>query len=203
MGAISRAAQRVPIVLAANMSLGVNLLEQVVEEVARILDTDWDIEVVEMHHRHKVDAPSGTALSLGEVRGARGAACSCGGWRGAAATGRSGPRVRGEIGFSAIRGGDVVGDHTVIFAADGERIEITHKALQPRDLRARRGEGGALGGRQARRPLQHEGRARLQPGLPCAGRRRLAATIRGSANPSRMSTSATRALRCGCSPKRK
>jgi 4-hydroxy-tetrahydrodipicolinate reductase len=127
LAAISRAAQRVPIVMASNMSLGVNLLEQVVEEVSRILDTDWDIEIVEMHHRQKVDAPSGTALSLGEAA-ARGRGVQL---RRVARRGRDGqvgPRVRGEIGFSAIRGGDVVGDHTVIFAADGERIEIVHKA---------------------------------------------------------------------------
>jgi 4-hydroxy-tetrahydrodipicolinate reductase len=127
MGAISRAAQRVPIVLASNMSLGVNLLEQVVEEISRILDTDWDIEVVEMHHRHKVDAPSGTALSLGDAAAkGRGVQLRRVSKRGR--DGQVGPRVRGEIGFSAIRGGDVVGDHTVIFAADGERIEVTHKA---------------------------------------------------------------------------
>jgi 4-hydroxy-tetrahydrodipicolinate reductase len=127
MGAISRAAQRVPIVLAANMSLGVNLLEQVVEEVARILDTEWDIEIIEMHHRHKADAPSGTALSLGEAAAkGRGVQLRRVSRRGR--DGQVGPRVRGEIGFSAIRGGDVVGDHTVIFAADGERIEVTHKA---------------------------------------------------------------------------
>jgi 4-hydroxy-tetrahydrodipicolinate reductase len=127
MTTISRAAQRVPIVIASNMSLGVNLLEQVVEEVARILDTDWDIEIIEMHHRHKVDAPSGTALSLGDAA-ARGRNVQL---RRVAKRGRDGqvgPRVKGEIGFSAIRGGDVVGDHAVIFAADGERIEITHKA---------------------------------------------------------------------------
>jgi 4-hydroxy-tetrahydrodipicolinate reductase len=127
MAAISRAAQRVPIVMASNMSLGVNLLEQVVEEVSRILDTDWDIEIVEMHHRHKIDAPSGTALSLGDAA-ARGRNVQL---RRVAKRGRDGqvgPRAKGEIGFSAIRGGDVVGDHSVIFAADGERIEISHKA---------------------------------------------------------------------------
>jgi 4-hydroxy-tetrahydrodipicolinate reductase len=127
MAAISRAAQRVPIVLAANMSLGVNLIEQVVEEVSRILDTDWDIEVIEMHHRHKVDAPSGTALSLGEAA-ARGRGVQLRRVSRRGRDGQVGPRVKGEIGFSAIRGGDVVGDHTVIFAADGERIEVTHKA---------------------------------------------------------------------------
>jgi 4-hydroxy-tetrahydrodipicolinate reductase len=127
MGAISRAAQRVPIVLASNMSLGVNLIEQVVEEVSRILDTDWDIEIIEMHHRHKVDAPSGTALSLGESA-ARGRGVQLRRVSRRGRDGQVGPRVKGEIGFSAIRGGDVVGDHTVIFAADGERIEVTHKA---------------------------------------------------------------------------
>jgi 4-hydroxy-tetrahydrodipicolinate reductase len=127
MGAISRAAQRVPIVMASNMSLGINLIEQVIEEISRILDTDWDIEVVEMHHRHKVDAPSGTALSLGEAAAkGRGVQLRRVSRRGR--DGQVGPRVKGEIGFSAIRGGDVVGDHTVIFAADGERIEVTHKA---------------------------------------------------------------------------
>jgi 4-hydroxy-tetrahydrodipicolinate reductase len=127
MGAISRAAQRVPIVLASNMSLGINLLEQVIEEVSRILDTDWDIEVIEMHHRHKVDAPSGTALALGEAA-ARGRGVQLRRVSRRGRDGQVGPRVRGEIGFSAIRGGDVVGDHTVIFASDGERIEVTHKA---------------------------------------------------------------------------
>ena len=125
--AIARAAQRVPIVVASNMSLGVNLLEQVVEEVARILDPDWDIEIVEMHHRHKVDAPSGTALSLGEAA-ARGRNVQLRRVAKRGRDGQTGPRAKGEIGFAAIRGGDVVGDHSVIFAADGERIEITHKA---------------------------------------------------------------------------
>jgi len=127
LAAIARSAQRAPIVLAANMSLGVNLLQQVVEEVARILDTEWDIEIVEMHHRHKVDAPSGTALSLGEAA-ARGRNVALRRVAKRSRDGQVGPRQRGEIGFAALRGGDVVGDHTVIFAADGERVEITHKA---------------------------------------------------------------------------
>jgi len=127
MATIGRAAQRVPIVMASNMSLGINLLEQVIEEMARILDTDWDIEIVEMHHRHKVDSPSGTALSLGDAAAkGRGVQLRRVSKRGR--DGQVGPRVKGEIGFSAIRGGDVVGDHTIIFAADGERIEVTHKA---------------------------------------------------------------------------
>ena len=127
IAAIGRAAQRTAIVLASNMSLGVNLLEQIVEEVARILDVDWDIEIVEMHHRHKVDAPSGTAVALGEAA-ARGRNVSLRRVARRSRDGQVGPRQRGEIGFSALRGGDVVGDHTVIFAADGERVEITHKA---------------------------------------------------------------------------
>ena len=122
-----RSAQRAPIVLAANMSLGVNLLQQVVEEVARILDADWDIEIVEMHHKHKIDAPSGTALALGEAA-ARGRGQQLRRISRRSRDGQVGPRVKGEIGFAALRGGDVVGDHTVIFAAEGERVEITHRA---------------------------------------------------------------------------
>jgi 4-hydroxy-tetrahydrodipicolinate reductase len=122
-----RVAQRAPVVLAANMSLGVNLLQQVVEEVARILDADWDIEIIEMHHKHKVDAPSGTALSLGEAA-ARGRGQQLRRIARRSRDGQIGPRVKGEIGFATLRGGDVVGDHTVIFAAEGERVEITHRA---------------------------------------------------------------------------
>jgi 4-hydroxy-tetrahydrodipicolinate reductase len=127
LNSLYRAAQRAPIVLAANMSLGINLLQQVVEEVARILDPDWDIEIVEMHHRAKIDAPSGTALALGEAA-ARGRGQNLRRISRRSRDGQVGPRVKGEIGFAALRGGDVVGDHTVIFAADGERVEITHRA---------------------------------------------------------------------------
>ncbi|HEY4161808.1 MAG TPA: 4-hydroxy-tetrahydrodipicolinate reductase [Dongiaceae bacterium] len=127
LAAITRAAQKVPIVMASNMSLGINLLEQVVEEVSRILDTDWDIEIVEIHHRHKVDAPSGTAMMLGEAA-ARGRNVQLRRVARRGRDGQTGPRMKGEIGFAALRGGDVVGDHTVIFAAEGERIEIAHKA---------------------------------------------------------------------------
>jgi 4-hydroxy-tetrahydrodipicolinate reductase len=127
LSSLYRAAQRAPIVLAANMSLGINLLQQVVEEVARILDPDWDIEIIEMHHRQKIDAPSGTALALGEAA-ARGRGQQLRRISRRSRDGQVGPRVKGEIGFAALRGGDVVGDHTVIFAADGERVEITHRA---------------------------------------------------------------------------
>jgi 4-hydroxy-tetrahydrodipicolinate reductase len=135
LNALYRAAQKAPIVLAANMSLGINLLQQVVEEVARILDPDWDIEIVEMHHRAKIDAPSGTALALGEAA-ARGRGQNLRRISRRSRDGQVGPRVKGEIGFAALRGGDVVGDHTVIFAADGERVEITHRAAS-REIFAR------------------------------------------------------------------
>lgn len=135
LNSLYRAAQKAPIVLAANMSLGINLLQQVVEEVARILDTEWDIEIVEMHHRAKIDAPSGTALALGEAA-ARGRGQNLRRISRRSRDGQVGPRVKGEIGFAALRGGDVVGDHTVIFAADGERVEIVHRAAS-REIFAR------------------------------------------------------------------
>jgi len=120
-------ARVIPIVFAPNMSVGVNVLIKLVEVAAQRLGDDYDVEIVEMHHRHKVDAPSGTALRLGE----------------AAATalernletvgvyardGNTGERPRRAIGFASLRGGDVVGDHTVFFAGDGERLELTHRA---------------------------------------------------------------------------
>ncbi len=135
LATLHRAATRAPIVLASHMSLGVNLLQQVVEEVARILDPDWDIEIIEMHHKHKVDAPSGTALSLGEAA-ARGRGQQLRRIARRVRDGQVGPRVKGEIGFATLRGGDVVGDHTVIFAAEGERVEITHRAAS-REIFAR------------------------------------------------------------------
>ncbi len=120
-------AKKTPIVMAPNMSMGVNLLVSLVEKVAGILDDDFDIEVVEMHHRHKIDAPSGTALALGKAAAAgRDVALDAVEQR--TRDGRIGERKRGEIGFATLRGGDVVGDHTVMFAGDGERIELTHKA---------------------------------------------------------------------------
>jgi 4-hydroxy-tetrahydrodipicolinate reductase len=125
--ALAEAAERTAIVWAPNMSLGVNLLLGLAEKVAASLGQDFDIEIVEMHHRHKVDAPSGTALALGE-------AAACGRGRPLdelAVRGRdgiTGPRQPGTIGFAALRGGDVVGDHTITFAGDGERLELSHKA---------------------------------------------------------------------------
>ena len=117
----------VPVVYAPNFSMGVTLLSALVEKTATVLDNNYDIEIVEMHHRHKVDAPSGTALGLGKAA-AKGRAIALDHvWR-KSRDGVTGPRSKGEIGFASLRGGDVVGDHTVIFAGDGERIEITHKA---------------------------------------------------------------------------
>ena len=124
---IADAARHIPIVMAPNMSVGVNVTLKLLETAARALATGYDIEIIEAHHRHKVDAPSGTALKMGEVI--------------AAALGRdlkdcavydrqglSGEREPSCIGFSSIRGGDIVGDHTVLFAGTGERIEITHRS---------------------------------------------------------------------------
>ncbi len=121
--ALEAAAAQVAVVQAPNMSLAVNLLFRLTEQVAGLLDDDYDIEIVEMHHRYKVDAPSGTALGLGRAAArARGVA-----FDEVAARGRdgvTGARPRGEIGLAALRGGDVTGEHSVIFAADGERLEL-------------------------------------------------------------------------------
>ena len=125
--ALDAAAKAVPVVWASNMSSGVNLLFALTEQVARALDPDFDIEIVEMHHKHKVDAPSGTALSLGEAA-ARGRGVDFDTEKVLSREGITGARERGNIGFATLRGGDVVGEHTVIFAGAGERIELTHRA---------------------------------------------------------------------------
>jgi 4-hydroxy-tetrahydrodipicolinate reductase len=125
--AIETAAQRIPIVFAPNMSIGVNVLFKLIGDAAHALASGYDIEIVEAHHRHKVDAPSGTALALGRI-----VADATGRSFDAVATydrhGHTGARRSDAIGFSAIRGGDIVGDHTVLFAGAGERIEITHRS---------------------------------------------------------------------------
>jgi len=127
MREIGRAAEKIAIVHAGNMSLGVNLLVGLAEQVAAALGPAFDIEVLEMHHKHKIDAPSGTALMLGKA-----AAKGRGVDHNAAAVmsreGETGARPDGAIGYATLRGGDVVGEHTVIFAGPGERIEISHKA---------------------------------------------------------------------------
>ncbi|MDU9410362.1 4-hydroxy-tetrahydrodipicolinate reductase [Pseudomonas sp. zfem001] len=124
---LSEAAKQIPIVFAANFSVGVNLCLKLLDTAARVLGDDVDIEIIEAHHRHKVDAPSGTALRMGEV-----VADALGRDLQKVAVygreGQTGARERETIGFATVRAGDVVGDHTVLFAADGERVEITHKA---------------------------------------------------------------------------
>lgn len=125
--AVHQAARNIPIVWAPNMSLGINLLLGVVEEVARRLGADWDVEIMEMHHRGKVDAPSGTALALGRAVAA-GRSVAFEEVEQRARDGITGPRRTGNIGFAALRGGDAVGDHHVIFAGAGERLEFSHRA---------------------------------------------------------------------------
>lgn len=125
--ALEAAAEKTVVVQSANFSLGVNLLAGLTRQVASILGEDFDIEIVEMHHRHKVDAPSGTALALGRAA-ADGRGVDLDAVIDKVRDGHTGARVPGAIGFATLRGGDVVGDHTVIFAGAGERIELTHKA---------------------------------------------------------------------------
>jgi len=124
--ALAEAAKSATIVHAPNMSLAVNLLFALTRQVAERLGPEFDIEIVEMHHRHKVDSPSGTALGLGRAAAA-GRGVKLDAVAQYARHGLTGVRKKGDIGFAALRGGDVVGDHTVIFAADGERLELTHK----------------------------------------------------------------------------
>lgn len=147
------AAHHAVIVRAGNMSLGVNLLVQLTKKVAAALDADWDIEVVEAHHRMKVDAPSGTALMLGAAA-AEGRGATLDQARVPGRDGITGARARGSIGFSAIRGGDIVGEHDVIFAADGERITLRHVATD-RAIFARGALKAALWG-QDKRPGQYD-----------------------------------------------
>ena len=150
---IEAAARHAVIVRAGNMSLGVNLLTRLTRKVAEALDADWDIEIVEAHHRMKVDAPSGTALMLGEAAAAgRGVALAEA--RVSGRDGITGARERGTIGFSAIRGGDIVGEHDVIFAADGERIVLRHIATD-RTVFARGALRAAVWG-QGRKPGQYD-----------------------------------------------
>ncbi|MXR36346.1 4-hydroxy-tetrahydrodipicolinate reductase [Craterilacuibacter sinensis] len=125
--AIRDAGEHIAIVFAANFSVGVNLTFKLLDMAARVLDDGYDIEIIEAHHRHKVDAPSGTALRMGEViadaLGRDLKSCAVYGREGV-----TGERDPGTIGFATVRGGDIVGDHTALFAALGERVEITHKA---------------------------------------------------------------------------
>ena len=148
--ALEAAAARTAVVQAPNMSLAVNLLFRLTEQVAGLLDDDYDIEIVEMHHRHKIDAPSGTALGLGRAAArARGVSFDEVADRGR--DGVTGARERGAIGFAALRGGDVIGEHSVIFAADGERLELAVRSANRQTyargavLAARWAEGRAPG----------------------------------------------------------
>jgi len=126
--AIHEAAKKVPIMWAANMALGVNILLALVEKTAALLDPSYDIEVLEMHHRHKIDAPSGTALALGRAAAAGRKVDLEKVWR-KTRDGHTGARPTGEIGFATLRGGEEVGVHTVMFAAAGERLELSHRAF--------------------------------------------------------------------------
>ncbi len=141
---LEAAARHATIVKSGNMSLGVNLLAALVEQAAHALGDGFDIEILEMHHKHKVDAPSGTALLLGEAAAnGRGIALNEVSVR--SRDGHTGERRQGDIGFAALRGGSVVGDHTVIFAGAGERLEFTHRA-QDRQIFARGAITAALWG---------------------------------------------------------
>ena len=125
---IDQAAARIPICQAANFSTGINLCYQLLRAATEAMGADADVEILETHHRHKADAPSGTALRMGEVvaaaRGRKLADCAV-----YHREGRAGPRPQDAIGFAAVRAGDAVGEHTVLFAAEGERVEITHRAF--------------------------------------------------------------------------
>ncbi|WP_374944937.1 4-hydroxy-tetrahydrodipicolinate reductase [Sphingomonas sp.] len=123
---IDEAARDIAVLQTGNTSLGVTLLGILVREAAARLGADWDIEIAEMHHRHKVDAPSGTAILLGEAAAA-GRGTTLGEVRVDSRAGLSGARSEGTIGFASLRGGSVIGDHQVIFAGDGERIELCHR----------------------------------------------------------------------------
>jgi 4-hydroxy-tetrahydrodipicolinate reductase len=150
---LDAAAHHAVIVQAGNMSLGVNLLARMTQKVAQALDAEWDIEIVESHHRMKVDAPSGTALMLGQAAAdGRGVALDA-----AMVSGRdgiTGARAAGSIGFSAIRGGDIVGEHDVIFAAMGERVVLRHIATD-RAIFARGAMRAAIWG-QSQKPGRYD-----------------------------------------------
>lgn len=146
-------AQKTAIVRAGNMSLGVNLLTQLTKRVAAALDEDYDIEIIEAHHNQKVDAPSGTALMLGEAA-AEGRGVSLNDVSDRGRDGITGARKRGDIGFTAIRGGDIVGEHDVLFAATGERITLRHVASD-RSVFARGALKAALWG-QNRSPGEYD-----------------------------------------------
>lgn len=147
------AARHAVIIRAGNMSLGVNLLARLTQKVAAALDADWDVEIVEAHHRMKVDAPSGTALMLGEAAAA-GRGLNLLDVKDGGRDGITGARKRGHIGFSAVRGGDIVGEHDVIFAGEGERLILRHVATD-RAIFARGAIRAALWG-QDKKPGEYD-----------------------------------------------
>ncbi|WP_294226288.1 4-hydroxy-tetrahydrodipicolinate reductase [uncultured Shimia sp.] len=146
-------ARHAVIVRAGNMSLGVNLLTKLTQQVAAALDEDFDIEIIEAHHRHKVDAPSGTALMLGEAA-AEGRGVDLKDVTDSGRDGITGARKRGDIGFTAIRGGDIIGEHDVMFACDGEQIILRHKATD-RSLFAKGALKAAIWG-QGQKPGEYD-----------------------------------------------
>jgi 4-hydroxy-tetrahydrodipicolinate reductase len=152
---LAASAARISIVFAPNMSVGVNVLADLVRVAAQRLGPGYDVEVLEMHHRHKVDAPSGTALLLGQAA-AQGLGVKLDEHAVYERHGVTGARKAGTIGFAALRGGDVVGEHTVIFAGTGERVELTHKAASRQNF--------AMGALRAARFVADQ-RARNAPGL--------------------------------------
>ena len=153
LDAISAAARHAVIVRAGNMSLGVNLLTQLTKKVSAALGADFDIEVIEAHHRHKVDAPSGTALMLGDAA-AQGRQLHLDDVADRGRDGITGARKINDIGFSAIRGGDIVGEHDVVFAGDGERIVLRHVATD-RSIFARGALRAVIWG-QGKKPGQYD-----------------------------------------------
>lgn len=150
---IDAAARHATIIRAGNMSLGLNLLVRMTQKVAAALDADWDVEIVEAHHRMKVDAPSGTALMLGQAA-AEGRGVSLDAAKVSGRDGITGARAKGSIGFSAIRGGDIVGEHDVIFAGEGERVILRHIATD-RAIFARGALRAAIWG-QGRKPGHYD-----------------------------------------------
>ncbi|MDZ4088675.1 MAG: 4-hydroxy-tetrahydrodipicolinate reductase [Tabrizicola sp.] len=150
---IDAAARHATIIRAGNMSLGLNLLVRMTQKVAAALDADWDVEIVEAHHRMKVDAPSGTALMLGQAA-AEGRGVSLDDAKVSGRDGITGARAKGSIGFSAIRGGDIVGEHDVIFAGEGERVILRHIATD-RAIFARGALRAAIWG-QGRKPGHYD-----------------------------------------------
>ncbi|MES2814037.1 MAG: 4-hydroxy-tetrahydrodipicolinate reductase [Pseudomonadota bacterium] len=150
---IDAASRHATIIRTGNMSLGLNLLVRMTQKVAAALDADWDVEIVEAHHRMKVDAPSGTALLLGQAA-AEGRGVSLDDTKVSGRDGITGARHKGAIGFSAIRGGDIVGEHDVIFAGEGERVILRHVATD-RSIFARGALRAALWG-QGQKPGHYD-----------------------------------------------